>query len=154
MPTKKRYQYNRERLLLTALVAVAFFGFLLWSIEQAVFDQENLLADSITVSFPAGNKSVKISSPKVGAAVKSPVTVSGQTSISEAALQARIKDASGLILAQTKIITAKGQTVSPFSASIKYKKPTRSKGTIEIYSVSPKNGSEMNRLTIPVVFKD
>lgn len=154
MPAKKKYPYNRERLLLTALVAVAFFGFLLWSIEQTVSEQEELLTASAIISFPTGNRSVRVLSPKVGAAIKSPVIISGRASLLETTLQARIKDASGLVLAQTKIMTTEEKTMSPFSVSVKYKKPTRSKGTIEVYSRSAKDGLEINKITIPVVFKD
>ncbi|MDD2753066.1 MAG: Gmad2 immunoglobulin-like domain-containing protein [Candidatus Portnoybacteria bacterium] len=154
MPTKRKYPYNRERLLLTALVAVTFFGFLLWSIEQTASEQEDLLTASAIISFPNSNRSIRALSPKIGAAIKSPVVISGRASVFEAVLQARIKDASGLTLAQTKIMAKEGQKMSPFSASVKYKKPTRPKGTIEVFSLSAKDGSEINKITIPVVFKD
>jgi len=151
---KIKYHYNRERLLLTALVAVAFFGFLLWSIEQASNNETSVLAGFYRINSPSENKVFKIDAPKVGAAIKNPVKVSGQASVFEAALQIRIKDASGLTLAREKVMTADGQKMSPFSATIKYKKPTRPKGTIEFYSLSPKDGSEVNKLAIPVVFRD
>ena len=131
---KIKYHYNRERLLLTALVAVAFFGFLLWSIEQASNDEASLLNGYIKTNSPAENKVFKIDSPKIGAEIKSPIKVSGQAAVFEAVMQVRIKDASGLTLTQTKVMTAAGQKMSPFSATIKYKKPTRPNGVIEFYS--------------------
>lgn len=150
---KNKYHYNRERLLLVALVAVAFFGFLLWSIEQTVSEQESLLTASAIINFP-NSRNIRVLSPKVGAAIKSPVVISGRASASKMILQARVKDASGLILAQTKIMSAKKQEMSPFSVSLKYKKPTRPKGTIEVFLLSPEDGSEANKITIPVTFKD
>jgi len=153
MPTKK-YHYNRERLLLFSLVALAFLGFLLWSIEQSNRDEISVLAGFYQVKSPTENKVFKIDAPKVGAAIKSPARVSGQAAVFEAVMQVRIKDASGLTLAQTRVMTAEGQKMSPFSASIKYKKPTRSKGIIEFFALSAKDGSEINKLSIPVVFKD
>jgi len=154
MPNDKKYHYNRERILLTALVAVAFFGFLLWSVEQTSEEETSLLSANQEIKNPTENKIIKIESPKINEAIKSPVVISGQASVFEAVLQTRIKDASGLILAQTQIMTAEGQTMSPFSASIKYKKPTKTNGTVEVFVNSPKDGSETNKLTIPVIFKD
>jgi len=153
MPTKK-YHYNRERLLLFSLVALAFLGFLLWSIEQSNRDEISVLADFYQVKSPTENKVFKIDAPKVGAAIKSPARVSGQAAVFEAVMQVRIKDASGLTLTQTRVMTAEGQKMSPFSAVIKYKKPTRSKGIIEFFALSAKDGSEINKLSIPIVFKD
>lgn len=154
MPSIKRYHYNRERVLLIALVAVAFFGFLLWNIEQASTEETSILSGFDRINSPAENKAIKISSPKINEAIKSPVKVSGQAAVFEAVLQVRIKDASGLVLAQKRIMTAEGQKMSPFSSTISYKKPSRPKGAVEVYSISPKDGLEINKLSIPVSFKD
>lgn len=151
---KKYFKFNRERLLLTALVAVAFFGFLLWSIEETSIEEASLLSGFLRISSPSENKSIKVTAPKIGAYIKSPVTVFGQTTVFEATLQIRIKDSSGLILAREKVLAVAGQKMSSFSAKIKYKKPSRSKGVVEVLSLSPKDGSEINKITIPVNFKD
>ena len=151
---KKHLKFNRERLLLTALVAVAFFGFLLWSIEETSLEEAALLSGFLKISSPAENKTLRITAPKVGAYIKSPVTISGRATDPKTALQVKIKDSSGLTLAREKMTTAASQKMSIFSAKVKYKKPSRSKGTIEIFYLSPKDGSEINKLSIPVNFKD
>lgn len=151
---KRSFNFNRERLLLISLVAVAFFGFLLWSIKQTSIEEANLLAIGQEVNRPAENKTIKVTSPKVNETIKSPVVISGRALVFKAVLQTRIKDASGLILAKTSITTQEGQKMSPFSSSVNYKKPTRTKGTVEVFINSAKDGSEVNKLSIPVVFKD
>ncbi len=151
---KYHFDFNRERLLLVLLVAVAFFGFLLWSIEQASLEEAAILAIGQEINRPAENKIIKVTSPKVNGIIKSPVMISGQASTFNAVLQIKIKDASGLVLAQKKITTKESQKMSPFGSSVTYKKPTRTKGTIEVFVNSTKDGSEVNKLTIPIVFKD
>ncbi len=151
---KRSLSFNRERLLLISLVAVAFFGFLLWSIEQTGIEEAALLTIGQEVNRPAENKTIKVTSPKVNGTIKSPVIISGQASVFEAVLQIRIKDASGLILAQKKITTKQGQKMSPFSSSVNYKKPTRTKGTVEVFVNSSKDNSEVDKLVIPITFKD
>lgn len=152
---RKAKKINTQRILLTALMAVAFFGFILFNIQQSQSEEETLLNEAKLInSSPTKNAAVEIVSPKPNTTIKNPVKITGQAAVFEAVLQIRIKDASGLILAQTKTMTAQGQKMSPFSANVKYKKPTRPKGAIEIYSLSPKDGSEINKITIPIVFQN
>jgi len=151
---KKYFEFNRERLLLIALVAVAFFGFLLWSIAETSSEEASLLSGFLKISSPLENKSIKVTAPKIDAYIKSPVTVFGQAAVFEAVLQIKIKDSSGLTLARAKVLTAAGQKMSPFSARVKYKKPSRAKGVVEVFSLSSEDGAEINKITIPVNFKD
>ena len=153
MPIKSQYSFNRERLLLTALIAVSFFGFLLWSIEQSSTEEAALLAAWPEARNPAENKMIKINSPKINEIIKSPVIISGQVAIFEGALQVKIKDASGLVLAQKSLAKA-SQKTSPFRSSLVYKKPTRAKGTIEVFTSSSPGNAETNKLIIPVTFND
>lgn len=151
---KKYLKFNRERLLLTTLIALAFFGFLLWSIEEASNEEASLLSSLLNIGTPAENKNIKVTAPKIGAYIKSPVTIFGQMALSETALQVRIKDSAGLTLAKEKISSGANQKITSFSARVKYKKPSRAKGFVEVFSLSPKDNSEINKITIPVNFKD
>ncbi|MBU2219562.1 Gmad2 immunoglobulin-like domain-containing protein [Patescibacteria group bacterium] len=150
----RHLKFNRERLLLTALVAIAFFGFLLWSIEETGNKEISLLSDFLKINSPLENKIMRITSPKINEAIKSPFIISGQALILETVLQIRIKDASGLVLAQKQIKIKESQKMSPFSSSIAYKRPTRTKGIVEIFVNSLEDGSEINKISIPVDFKD
>jgi len=150
----KKQKINTERVLFAALIAVAFFGFLLWSIQQTQLEEENLLASWLGVKNPAQNETIKVTSPKPNGTIKSPVKVAGQAAVFEAVLKIRVKDAANLVLAEKTVMTSEGQKMSPFSAKITYKKPSRPKGTIEFFTNSPKDGSETNKLIIPVTFND
>jgi len=156
MKKEKKYKcrHNWERLILTALVGAVFCGFLLVATWQFQSDQEIMFNTEMTVRSSAKNDSIKVIAPKANDQIKSPVQVSGQAAVFEAQLHARIKDNSGLILAEAQFVTREGQTMSPFSTKIKYKKPSRNKGTIEIFEKSPKDGAEIHKISIPVVFQD
>ena len=151
---KKHLKYNRERLLLTALVAIAFFGFLLWSINETSSEEASLLSGFLKIKTPSENKSIKVTTPKVGAFIKSPVNVLGQTTNQKEPIFMRIKDSSGFTLAKEKMTSENNQGKVIFSARIKYKKPSRNKGVVEIFSLSPKDNSETNKIRIPINFKD
>lgn len=146
---------NRERLLLATLVGVAFLGFLLWSIQQYQND-EKVLAYGVQANTtnPLKNTMVQIGSPKMNQPVKSPVTVAGQANTTDNAVKIRIKDQNGLVLANATAKTKESNKLSPFSLQVKYKKPAAAKGVVEIFLISPKDNSEIYKISIPVIFQD
>lgn len=152
--SKQRKQHNWVRLILTALVGGVFCSFLLIAIWQFQSDEEIMSSSEMIIKSPARNDFIKVVSPKINEQIKSPVQISGQAAIFEAQFNARIKDNSGLILAEAQLRTEEGQTMSPFSAKIKYKKPSRREGVVEIFDISAKDGSEINKVSIPVTFLD
>ncbi len=147
---------NTQRVLLATLVAVAFFGFLLWSIQQSQSEEERLVSDQILISSenPLINAMIRVNAPKLNSEIKSPVTISGQANLSGNKLKIRIVDSKNLILKETIVPTKNSKQMSDFSTSLAYKKPTSSKGTIEVFLVSSKDSSEIYKIKIPVVFKD
>jgi len=151
---KHKHPPNWARLILIALVSGVFCGSLLIAIWQFQSDEEIMFNSEMTIKNPARNNSIKVVSPKINEQIKSPVQISGQAAIFEAQFNARIKDNSGLILAEAQLRTEEGQMMSPFSARIKYKKPSRREGTIEIFDISAKDGSEIHKISIPVIFQD
>lgn len=139
---------------MTALVGGVFCLFLLVAIWQFQSEEEIMSNSEPTVRNLAKNASIEVTAPKAGDKIKSPVQLTGQAAIFEAQFNARIKDNSGLILAETQLRTEEGQTMSPFSAKIKYKKPSRPEGVIEVFDISAKDGSEIYKISIPVIFQD
>ena len=152
--SKYKHRHNWLRLVLTALVGSVFCGFLLIAIWQFQSDGEIMSSSEMTIKNPTGNDFIKVTSPKINEQIKSPAKISGQAAVFEAQFNARIKDNSGLILAEAQLRTQEGQTMSPFSAKIKYKKPSRREGVVEVFDISAKDGSEINKVSIPVVFLD
>ncbi|MCX6763363.1 MAG: Gmad2 immunoglobulin-like domain-containing protein [Candidatus Moranbacteria bacterium] len=101
------------------------------------------------------SEKLDIDSPRTGQKITSPVKVSGNSNFFEANTLIRIKDEKGGILAAT-FATAQGwmDKKYPFSAPVSYRKPASEKGIIEVYDLSPKDGKETNKLSVPVVFSD
>ncbi len=66
----------------------------------------------------------------------------------------KIKDNKGLILAESFVQVKNAKKMSDFSISLTYKKPSTQKGIVEVFQVAAKDGSEINKIIIPIVFKD
>lgn len=148
----KKQQINTQRILLFTLVAVSFFGFTLFMIQQAQSEEEATLGGTVLANKTNGN--ITLQSPARNAAIKSPVTISGQTKTTGATLQIKIKDASNITLAEKTVKAKESQKTASFAAQLAYKKPTRSTGVIEIFEKSTKDGSEINKVAVPITFKD
>ncbi len=152
--TKAMKKINTERILLITLVAVAFLGFLLWSIGQSQSEEESLYNSSSGINILTQNKTVKVTTPKIGAQIKSPALIAGQADLSGNKLKVKIKDNKGLILAEGFVQTKNDKKMSDFSINLSYKKPSTQKGTVEVFRVAAKDGSEINKIIIPIVFKN
>ncbi|MDP2671313.1 MAG: Gmad2 immunoglobulin-like domain-containing protein [bacterium] len=94
-----------------------------------------------------------VETPWTGDTIANPVTIRGQGEVFEAVINLRIKDKDGNILISTTTKTAVGQELSNFSKTVKYKKPSTKQGSIEIFTISAKDGKEQNKIVIPVIFK-
>lgn len=145
---------NIGRLLLVTLVAVSFFGFLLWDINQTRIEEKVSGTDIVKIAKPLENKVIKVESPKTNAAIANPVTIEGRAAITGGTLKARLKDAKGLTLGGSVISVKSSQKLVPFSIDLEYKKPTTAKGTLEIFRVDSKDKTETYKLSIPVTFKN
>lgn len=137
-----------------ALVAVAFFGFILWSIQQNQSEEQTLYGANSTLNASLHNKVIKVSEPKIGAQIKSPLLISGQADLGGEKLKVRIKDSKGLVLAESFVQVKNAKKMSDFSINLSYKKPTAPKGTVEVFQLITKSNSEVNKIIIPVIFKD
>lgn len=98
------------------------------------------------------SRNILINTPWIGDSIQSPVVISGEAAAFEGTVSIRIKDSSDHILAQTTTQTTTGQERSPFKASIDFGKTNSKKGTVEVYTVSAKDGSDQDLVSISVVF--
>jgi hypothetical protein len=107
---------------------------------------------AVTTASPGAalDPAIVISSPRSGESVTSPVKVSGTASVFEAALNVRVKDSTGKVVGQARTTASTGApgrgTYSvdvPFDAS--------GPGTIEAYTISPRDGKETDLVSVPVV---
>ncbi|HAN10706.1 MAG TPA: hypothetical protein DCP90_08865 [Clostridiales bacterium] len=99
------------------------------------------------------NKYLEVEYPTPNAEIPNPVTVKGKSNFFEANTRIRIKDEKGVTLADS-FTTAEGwmDKLYPFSKEISYKQTTAKSGFVEVFESSPKDGSEINKLAIPVIF--
>ncbi len=101
------------------------------------------------------NEFLEVASPIPHQEITSPVKVSGRSNFFEGNTRIRIKDDNGEILANT-FTTAKGWMgkLHSFSKNVYYTMPFSEKGIVEIFEDSAKDGSEINKIIIPVIFEN
>lgn len=147
----KMKKINRERLLLFTLVAVAFFAFLMWSIQQ---HQKEIEASDVFINGAPEleNGAIKITEPDFEATIASPLAVSGQADLTKGRLKVKISDSRGSVLAESYISTKDPKTMSSFSTKLNFKKSETKSGKVEFFIVG-KNNAQTYLVTVPVFFK-
>ena len=100
-----------------------------------------------------GNDFIQVKSPQKSAVIKTPVLIFGKANVDEANVRIRITDDNKNILADT-FITADGwlDKLYLFKKEINYQAPQAKNGLIEIFEESAKDGSEIYKVEVPVVF--
>lgn len=102
----------------------------------------------------SGNIIVK--KPYKDQAVSMPFTVAGFAGVSENIVNLRLVDSLGTLLARTWV-EAKPKEVgqrAPFRKRLFYIQSNSASGILEVFSISPKEGSEVDKIEIPVNFSD
>lgn len=98
---------------------------------------------------------IHIFSPKSGDTVGLPIKVLGEVRVFENTFQIRVKDGKGNILDEETVMAQNGDVgqYNLFSKDINYPAPKTSEGTIEVFDYSAKDGSEIDKIIIPVKFQ-
>jgi hypothetical protein len=106
----------------------------------------------LPTSLTSAKDFITVSRPLTGARITSPVTISGDASVFEAALQWRIVDGGGTVYAQGNTTASAGAPArGTFSVSATYAGPaTDVFGFIEVYETSPRDGSIDDIVRVPV----
>jgi len=96
-----------------------------------------------------------VTEPVDGQVVSSPLKIAGSAMVFEATVSYRLKDDQGNILASGFTNASMGAPErGDYSAEIQFKSPgAGKKGQLEVFEVSMKDGSDRNKVIIPVVFK-
>ena len=102
-----------------------------------------------------GNDFIQVKLPQKNATVKNPVLISGKANVYEGTVRIRITDDNKNILADT-FTTADGSMdkLYPFEKEITYEMPQTENGLIEIFEESARDGSEVYKIEVPVVFEN
>ncbi|MCL5676960.1 MAG: protease complex subunit PrcB family protein, partial [Firmicutes bacterium] len=103
---------------------------------------------------PQGKGNVQVTSPKPQAVIKSPVTITGKTRVFEGVLRVQVEDGHD-VLAEATIQAARGTGEwGDFRITLPFKHtPTNDYGAIVFSTNSPRDGSRVEELLVPVRFK-
>lgn len=107
-----------------------------------------------TVISPAASRNIEVLSPRGGDFVKSGFAVKGNARVFENMVSIRLTDSEGILLIQTTTYANAPDVgmFGPFEKVLKFQ-TTVTEGTLEVYQSSAKDGSEIDKVTIPVLFK-
>ena len=94
---------------------------------------------------------IVVTSPAIGRRVTGPVTVAGTANVFEATVSIRILDRSGVPLATTFTTATCGTGCrGDYSTAVGFRVPAEQPGTVQVYMVSPEDGSPTHVVDIPV----
>ncbi|MEP7002903.1 MAG: Gmad2 immunoglobulin-like domain-containing protein [Chloroflexota bacterium] len=97
---------------------------------------------------------ISITSPTVNAKLQSPVIITGEASVFEAALQWRITDTGGRIIAEGNTTASQGAPGrGTYTVTVPYTVTAETVAFVEVYSRSPKDGNIDDRVQIPVTLR-
>ena len=108
---------------------------------------------SITIA-PATSNNIEVLSPRGGDSIKSGFVVKGNARTFESNVAIRLSDSEGNILAETFTLANApdaGQ-FGPFEKVLDFQTDD-SVGTLEVFQYSAKDGSEIDKVTIPLLFE-
>ncbi len=103
---------------------------------------------------PSASQNIEVLSPRGGDSVKSGFAVKGNARVFENVVSIRLTDSEGYMLIQTSAY-ANALDVGkfgPFEKMLSFQ-TSATEGTLEVYQSSAKDGSEIDKVTIPLLFK-
>jgi hypothetical protein len=101
----------------------------------------------------SGSGNTVVTAPLARDSVTSPLPVSGRARAFENTVNIRLTNADGQILAET-FATADGDLgdFGKFSAMLEFAATSSGQGTLEVFQISAEDGSEQDRVVVPVNF--
>ncbi|NBJ14673.1 MAG: spore gernimation protein [Dehalobacter sp. 4CP] len=92
-----------------------------------------------------------VTAPVDGQTITSPLKITGNARVFEAVVSYRLRDAQGNILAEGNTMAAAGAPGrGDFEASLTFKPLAAGSGQLEVFESSMKDGSDLNKVIIPV----
>lgn len=98
---------------------------------------------------------ISVRTPQPNTFVKSPLVVEGLGRAFEQNAVVRLKDGKGVEITKIAVTgTAPDAGIyGPYRAELTFEKPKTKTGTLEIFQNSPKDGKEIDKVTVPVRFE-
>lgn len=102
------------------------------------------------------SKNITVTSPRPYEEVGLPLKIEGKARVFENMVSFRLKDNAGKMLVQDNVYANAPDTgqFGLFSKEINYPKPSAKEGILEIYQASAKDGSDTDKVSIPIIFKN
>lgn len=102
---------------------------------------------------PVYAPAIWVTSPVPGQTVTSPLHIQGVAQVFEAMVSYRLKDANGNVLVQSQTMSSDGAPAhGTFDVVLEVPATASGYGTLEVYEVSMKDGSDRNVVVIPIEF--
>lgn len=104
---------------------------------------------------PLLEKNIEVTAPTQNQKIGTKLFISGRARVFENVVNYRVKDTRGTILKEGSM-TAASPDVGQFgeySIEVTYQKPTTQYGVVEVYWLSPKDGSEIDKQIVYVEFE-
>lgn len=98
---------------------------------------------------------IRVTSPQPNEEIGLPLVIQGEARVFENTFLYRLRDEDGTVLVEG-FDTADAPDIGqfgPFTVSTMYSAPKGTRGTLEVFSDSAKDGSEINKVIIPVRFR-
>ena len=102
---------------------------------------------------PATAEDVVIVSPAEGTSVTSPVNVNGQVAAFEATFRLAIYDAAGNQIVDVQGMSAEGQVLSAFTASLEFTVADETPACLWVYQLSARDGTVTKVSQVPIVLQ-
>ena len=154
---------SKSNTLITVLgtllvVLIAYGAFAAYKLNQDqkalnVTPQETPTTDTTSVGY-IGSGNIHIFQPKNNEKIGQPLKVLGEVRVFENQFSIRVKDAKGNILIEENATAQSGDAgqFNLFEKDIKYPKSKTTTGTLEIFDYSAKDGSEIDKVIVPIRF--
>ena len=113
-----------------------------------------LLIVPVQAPTPAVSENIRVSAPRPDDVIGFPLVIRGEARVFENNFLYRLLDEDGAVLVEnfdTALAPDIGQ-FGPFEVRASYAIPSGTDGTLEVFSGSAKDGSEINKVIIPVRF--
>lgn len=107
---------------------------------------------TVIAATPRAEVNIIVQSPKGGDKAKSPIAIKGRARVYEATVHVVVKDSAGNQIGKVfATATAAGPEWGDFEIQVPIDKlDTEQRGMVEVFSYSPRDGSTMNLVIIPV----
>lgn len=138
--------------VLIVLAITAYLAYAYSNKEERVLGE--IQKQEETSEEATGEGNIHVFNPKPGDSIGLPLKVLGEARVFENQLNIRIKDAGGNIVKEWGVMAEGGDIgeFNLFKSEVNYNKPETSNGTIEVFDYSARDGSEIDKVIIPVKF--